>query len=156
MNKKAMAILALELLFCGTTLCQTGSRQFASQSKAEKIVAMLLADDGNAPIVSFTEKDVERLGDGSAVGLIEFIGDRKMNVSEDRISPQEMRRMLLIVRMSFEVPNIVEADENRTPKATLVLLKYLSSLPAAKTLQDDLRATSNTIERLKSESYPPK
>lgn len=156
MNVKIIVILAVELLFCGSTYCQATSEPFSTQSGAERVVATLLADNGKAPIVSFAEKRVARLGDGAAVGMILFIGDRKMTVSDEPLSPEEVRRMLLIVRMSFEVPKIIEADEDRSPKATLVLLKYLSSLSAAKTLQDDLHTTSNLVERLKGGPAPSK
>jgi hypothetical protein len=56
----------------------------------------------------------------------------KTTVSEDSTSPEELRRILIIIKMSFEVPTIIEANENRVPKATLVLLSYLGSLSAAR------------------------
>src|SRR5215471_7825873 len=105
---------------------------------AEQTVSTLLADDGHAPIVGFVETMVGRLGDGAAVGVIQYIGERKDSVSEDSVSPEEIRRILDILRMSFAAPQIIEAPQNRSPKATLVLLKYLSALPAARGAKADL------------------
>jgi hypothetical protein len=58
--------------------------------------------------------------------------------------------ILYIIRTSFAVPNIIDSEENRSPKATMVLLKYLSSLPAARAARDDLQKTIAFVEEKKS------
>ena len=126
-----------------------GTVQQPRQSEAERTVATLLADNGLAPLPGFVDTLVTRLGDGAAVGVIQYLGARKVNVSEDLTSPGEIRRILYIVKTAFSAPDIIEAEENRSPKATLVLLKYLGCLPAAATVKTDLESTTRFVEQLK-------
>lgn len=138
-------ITALLLVVFAQTVVTAQSHQ----SEAERTVATLLADNGLAPLPGFVDTLVTRLGDGAAVGVIQYLGARKANVSEDLTSPQEISRILYIIRTAFAAPKIIEADENRSPKATLVLLKYLSCLPAAAAVKTDLESTTSFIEQLK-------
>lgn len=131
------------------TVGQTANGAHPDRSEAEKTVSILLGDDGHAPIPGFVATLVNRLGDGAAVGIIQYLGERKTTVGEDITSPEELRRILTVIKMSFEVPAIIEAKENRMPKATLILLNYLGSLPAARAVKADLDNTNKFIEQLK-------
>jgi hypothetical protein len=155
---KTVLILAVASLCCGAGLAQSpqGASQASPCSNPEETVAVLLADNGRAPIPGFFQKRVVGLGDAAAVGIIQFLGDRKATVSKDSTSTEEIRRVLLIIQIAFEAPNAIQCSENRYPKATLVLLKYLSSLPTAGPVQDDLRGTAEMIEKLKATLKPSK
>src|ERR1700694_3973691 len=152
---KNAIILLLAVFFCVEGLGQTTSPK-GNQSEAERTVATLLADGGHSPTVGFLDTLVGRLGDGAAVGVIQYLGRRKSTVSEDSTSPDEIRRILYIVRTAFATPRIIEADENRSPNATLVLLKYLSGLSGAGAVKSDLESTINFVEQLKSDSKAPR
>lgn len=145
------SILVILLLFCVVSMGQTSSfsPQIADRSSPEQTVASLLADDGQAPIFGFLQTVVSQLGDDAAVGVIQYLGERKMTASADPASPQEIRRILEIVRMAFAVRVISHPDRTRVPNATLVLLKYLACLPAANAEKENLESTSRFVEDLK-------
>jgi hypothetical protein len=110
---------------------------------------MLLADTGRAPIPGFIETLVTRLGDGAAVGVIQYLGGRRVSVSDDAISREEVERILAIVRMAFAAPSVIQLEENRMPKATLILLRYLRLVSAPGSLREDIDSTSRFVEELK-------
>ena len=149
---KTTMVLALAVLSCKLSLSQITASHKEDQSEAERTVAPLLADGGHAPIVGFLETLVGRLGDDAAVGVIQYLGNRKSNVSEDSVSPDEIRRILYVVRTAFSTPGIIESGEKRSPKATLVLLKYLGCLPSARAVKRELDDTGAFVEQIKLES----
>jgi hypothetical protein len=141
-------ILLTVLLAAGACCAQAGSRPGSKRSDEERTVAALLADNGRAPIPGFLETLVARLGDGAAVGVIQYLGERKTSVSDDAISRDEVERSLAIVRMAFAAPNVIQLDENRVPKATLILLRYLNVVSDG-SVRDDVASTSRFVEELK-------
>jgi hypothetical protein len=146
-------IAATLLLLCAVGVAQTrGAQRDLYRSEEEKTVAILLADNGTAPVPGFLDTRVSQLGDDAAIGVIQYLGQRKTAVSSDSTSPQEIRRILEIIRMAFVLPNSkrVPADGKGIPKATMVLLQYLGCLPAAASVKDDIESTSRFIEELKS------
>lgn len=151
-------VLVMAVLCCIVAVGQTStdSQRDSHQSSAQQAVAILLADNGRAPIPGFLETRMSQLGDDAAVGVIQYLGERKTTTSKDFTSPQEIQRILRIIRMAFAVPNINHANGNRTPKATLVLLQYLTCLPAATAVKSDLENTSKFVEQLKSASATTK
>jgi hypothetical protein len=142
-------IVCICVVFYSTAIVGQTSGAQPDRSEAEKTVAILLGDDGHAPIPGFVATLVNRLGDGAAVGIIQYLGERKISVSEDSTSPEELRRILVVIKISFEVPSIIEAKENRTPKATLILLNYLDSLPAARAVKSELESANKFVEQSK-------
>jgi hypothetical protein len=134
----------------GMSQTAIGSPQTPRQPEAEQTIAILLADHGQAPIPGFIATLVSRMGDGAAVGMMQYLGDRKTTVAEDPTSPEEIRRMLEIIRMAFSTPTIIDSAENKVPKVTLILLNYLGSLPAAKAAKTDMKSTSDFVEQMKS------
>jgi hypothetical protein len=149
-------ILVIAFLWCSACVAQTQVEARQTQPDPEGTVAILLGDNGQAPIPGFVDTLVRRLGDGAAVGVIQYLGRRKTTVSRDPTSTEEIKRILLIIRMAFDTPNIIESMEDRSPKATLILLQYLSGLPAAGPVREDIRATGDMVEKLKATLQPPK
>lgn len=145
---KPTMVLALAVLSCKLSQSQITASQQADQSEAERTVAAVLADGGHPPILGFLETLVGRLGDDAAVGVIQYLGNRKSNVSEDSVSPDEIRRILYVVRTAFSTPRIIESGEKRSPKATLVLLKYLGCLPSARAVKRELDDTGAFVEQI--------
>jgi hypothetical protein len=150
---KILSVVAILLSSCGLILAQTstGSTPAPKRSDAEQIVAIVLADNASTPAygLSFIEKHLHRMGDQVALGVFQYLGARVNTVAEDSLSPLEMRMILYIVRKSFQYPELIQSEENRSPKATMVLLRYLGSLGAARAERDELERTTTFIEQIK-------
>jgi hypothetical protein len=146
-------IAAVALLWCVASAAQTSNspKQAAYRSEEEKTIAILLADNGTAPIFGFLQTGVSQLGDDAAVGVMQYLGERKTTVSADSTSPQEIRRILEIIRMAFVLPNSKRSldDGKGIPKATMVLLQYLRCLPRAASVKEELDTTTRFIEGVK-------
>ena len=157
---KILSILSMALLSYGISLAQnsTGSAPAPKRSDAQQLVALVLADNASSPAygVSSVQTSFNRMGDKAALAVFQYLGERKTVVAKDPTSPEELRMILLIIRMSFAVPNIIESEEHRSPKATMVLLSYLSSLSVANTVKDDLEKTIGFVERTKLAVTPAK
>lgn len=149
MRQLFVCLTALSLLaLCsfapqGTPGGTTGRHQY--EALAESKVAALLSLDHSANLDLSDERLIRQLGDGAAFGTIQYIGGRKGTGSDDEIGNEQLRRILSIIRVAFSAPAIIQPAENRRPKATLVLLKYLRCLPAADTLRGELDETERTI-----------
>lgn len=154
---KRICFLAIAALFSVTIFAQTNDPNVASQSDPDEIAAIVLAQNGHSPAygMSFIEKQLHSMGDAVAVGVIQYLGERKTTVSEDVVSPDEMKMILLIVRKSFEEPALIKPEKNRSPRATLVLLKYLGALPPANAVRDDLERTTRFAEHLRLSASAP-
>ena len=118
---------------------QMGFSQNESQDPyAEKLVSSFVTPSGTLIIYSMQEKAVHRLGDRAAVGLIRHMG------AQVPATPQELERILNVVKMAYAVPEAISSDDDREPKATSLLLSYLGSLPmsggAKKAEVEDTRA----------------
>ncbi len=157
---KTVSILSILLLSYGISLAQpqSGAPAAPKRSDAEQLVALVLDDNASSPAygVSSVVTGFNRMGDKAALGVFEYLGERKTTVAEESTSPEEVRMILYIIRTSFAAPNIIDSAENGSPKATMVLLKYLGSLPAARAVRDDLQKTIAFVEETKSAASAPK
>jgi hypothetical protein len=80
---------------------------------------------------SFVEKQLQRRGDAVSVALLKILDDR--DLKEDRT----VEAVLDLVRQAFSSPKLISLEEDKKPKVTMFLLKYLQrSISDAKTLQD--------------------
>ena len=113
-----MKRLILVVLFtCG----QLGICQQASQDPyVEKLVGSFVSPAGTPIILSMQEKALNKLGDRAALGLARHMG------AQVPASPQELGRILSVLRMAFAVPEAISSGGDREPKATSMLLSYLS------------------------------
>lgn len=148
---KRICFLTIAALSCVNIFAQTNDSNVARQSDPDEIVAIVLAQNGHSPAygLSFIEKQIHGMGDAVAVGVIQYLGGRKTTVSEDVVSPDEMKMILFIARKSFEAPALITLEKNRSPRATLVLLEYLGTLPAANAVRDDLERTTRLAEQIR-------
>jgi hypothetical protein len=77
------------------------------------------------------EKQLQRRGDAVSVALLKILDDR--DLKEDRT----VEAVLDLVRQAFSSPKLISLEEDKKPKVTMFLLKYLQrSISDAKTLQD--------------------
>ena len=113
-------LILAAILTCGRMgVCQQGSQDPYS----EKLVSSFVNPNGSPVILSMQEKAVNRLGDRAAIGLARHMG------AQAPATPQELDGILSVVRMAFAVPEAISSDADREPKATSMLLSYLSLLP---------------------------
>ncbi len=133
---KPLFILLIFLASGELGLCQGDSQN----PYAEKLVTALVAGRGTLVVYSMQEKALNRLGDGAAIGLIRHVGAQIPTTS------QEVQRMLSVIRMAFAAPEIIASDADREPKATVVLLSYLSFLPVSSSLKEQIKDTRTYVE----------
>jgi hypothetical protein len=130
--------ILITVLICG----QIGFSQNDSQDPyAEKLVSSFVAPSGTVIILSMHEKAVGRLGDRAAVGLIRHLG------AQGPATPQELERILNVIKMAFAVPEAISSDADRDPKATSLLLAYLSSLPMSGDSKTEVENTRAYVAR---------
>jgi hypothetical protein len=75
----------------------------------------------------FGEKQVNRLGDRVSIALIKILNE------EDLRNPEEVRKILPLIRAAFVAPQIITVPEDKKPAVTLLLLNYLET-----TVQDGI------------------
>src|SRR6267154_662799 len=68
-----------------------------------------------------TDKQLSRIGDAAAVIVTKVLG-------ESNLAPQDIENILIVIHLSFSAPHLVEAPEDRNPRATLFLLRSLNSV----------------------------
>ena len=94
-----------------------------------------------APLISMQEKVINRLGDAAAIGLIRHAGVQAPS------TPGEIEGILFVVRMAFGAPDIISTGADREPKATLVLLSWLTTLPVSDKLKGRIEETRAYVLR---------
>jgi hypothetical protein len=135
--KLSHTVLTAMLMYCATACCQVGAD--SKDLYAESTVAPVLRDSGNNVLTSSTEKAINRLGDRAAVGIMRRIG------GESPTKPEEVRRILSVIKLAFAVPDIITYDGDRAPRATSFLLDSLSRLPASAGLQDEIQNVRRSL-----------
>lgn len=88
-------------------------------SESIRLVRQSVKNPGLALGASFTEKLINRQGDGAAIALL------KIYDAEGLQNPENVRNYLPIIRAAFDAPAIVSVPENKKPEVTLFLLSYL-------------------------------
>jgi hypothetical protein len=111
----------------------------ADDPYAEEIIRSALSTPGVT--LSFTEKRLNTLGDRAAVGVIRVVGDESLD------TPEKVSEVLLIIRIAFGAPRLIACDFDKTPKATLFLLKHVEILPASRDLIGAINETRSSILR---------
>ena len=79
---------------------------------AERVVSIVLSRASEQMYTSWDAKELNKLGDASAVALTKLLGNREL-------APAEINQVLLIIRLSFNAPRMIEADSDVQPRTTL-------------------------------------
>jgi hypothetical protein len=137
MKRMKHLVLAMLLASGQLAFCQ-GETQ---DSYAEKLVASIVTAPPHTPILTMQQKAVGRLGDRAAVGLIRHIG------AQVPATPQELERILNVIKMAYAVPEAISSDADREPKATSLLLSYLRSLPMSENSKAEVENTRAYVVR---------
>ena len=69
----------------------------------------------------FGEKQLNRLGDRVSIALVKILKEEELK------NPQEIRKILPLIRGAFVAPQIITVPEDKKPAVTLLLLNYLEA-----------------------------
>src|SRR6266849_2441933 len=106
---------------------------------AERTIRTAMALNGVS--VSFTEKEINRLGDRAAIGIMRMVADQPLT------QPGQVKIVLSILQDAFRVPGIITVDADRQPKATLFLLASLQNLSISRDLTAEIGQTKAFVSR---------
>ena len=136
MRNYLISVFAIQtaLLFC---YAQEQKRDIADVYSLQVVRARLRLPAGIS--LSVLEKQLNRLGDGTAVALLKVLDQAELK------DPEKIKRLLPLVRESFEAPQIIVVEEDRKPKVTLFFLRYL---------RDEVEATDVRNEISKVIEFP--
>lgn len=135
---KALCLLFLLLTLSQIVVSQIpGDLSDQNDLYAEHVVRNALLANGVS--FSFTEKEINKLGDRAAIGLIRIIGQ------EPLANPDQITSMLGILQTAFSAPNIIVSDADRYPRATLFLLTCLKGMPSSRTLAAEIEQVKRFV-----------
>jgi hypothetical protein len=84
--------------------------------------------------------ELNKLGDASAVALTKLLGGKEL-------TSDEITQVVLIIRLSFNAPRMIEADSDVRPRTTLFVLKYLDNLPVSSALKQKIAEARAEVEK---------
>jgi hypothetical protein len=88
------------------------------RTDADLVVRQALTQAYQQTYTSTTQKQLQRLGDASAVALTKIVGEKGLD--EHDVEP-----ILLLLELSYNDLRFVENDSDRRPRTTLFVLNYL-------------------------------
>jgi hypothetical protein len=100
--------------------------------------------EGGFGYSGWDEKELVRYGDASAVAVSKQIAGKDLG-------RDEIRQILLIIRISFEAPLQVKIKSDRHPRAATVLVANLERMPAASGLAEEFAGTKQFLKRVSTE-----
>ena len=137
-----MRTLFLTLLLAANAT-HARSQSTAGEPNAESVVTTVLSRAPDQMYTSWDAKQLNKLGDSSAVALTKVLGERS------HLSEEEATQVLLILRLSFNEPRMIKADADLQPRTALFVLNYLDDLPLSSELKQKIAAARAEIEQAK-------
>ncbi len=117
MTLRIMTVIRYGLLLLSATFAQSEERD--ADAYSIRLVKEAVKNPGFALGLSFTEKEINRLGDRVSIALL------KIYDVDGLRSPHNIKNYLRIVRAAFVAPRIVQIVEDRKPQVTMFVLTYL-------------------------------
>ncbi len=118
-----------------------------TQDDTEQAVRRALEVASKGYYTGSSEKDLEKLGDASAVALIRIYRDRDLSAAE-------IQSALLIVDLSFSAPGLVAVESDRKARAAMLLLKYLECETSDARLKQKILETKRSIGDARRALHP--
>jgi len=137
---KILGAFALILSMCVPAVCQSLNDRYPTEA-----VKRILTSP-NAFASGYNEKIVNRLGDGAAIAII------KIFTAKELVKPENVNQILSIVREAFERPEIVPVEEDRNPRVTNLLLRYLENQTTDSKLKTSIHKTEEFVENRTGEA----
>jgi hypothetical protein len=94
------------------------------------------------------EKILNRAGDMAALAVMRSLS------MEDLNSPEKQRQTLLILKLAFDAPQLIAANSDRRPTASMLLLSHLSKTNYGREYVAEIENTRNEIEHNTSTGKP--
>jgi hypothetical protein len=116
------------------------SQPTPAQRNAEGVVKIVLSRASEQMYTSSDATELNKLGDASAVALTKLLGGKELTTDE-------IAQVVLIIRLSFNAPRIIEADSDVQPRTTLFVLKYLDNLPVSSALKQKIAEARVEVEQ---------
>ncbi len=111
MTLRIMTVIRYGLLLLSATFAQSEERD--ADAYSIRLVKEAVKNPGFALGLSFTEKEINRLGDRVSIALL------KIYDVDGLRSPHNIKNYLRIVRAAFVAPRIVQIVEDRKPQVTM-------------------------------------
>lgn len=135
------------ILIC--CLLSTASFAFAQNKTEEpngdaysiRLIQKAVENPNFALGVSFTEKHINRLGDGISVALL------KIYDTDELKKPQNIENYLPLIEAAFVAPRIITITEDKKPKVTMFLLKFLQKEVTDSGLKAKISNTIQYVEK---------
>jgi len=117
----ATLLLSIVAIEPQTSSAQQLARDEQRDTYELQVVRNALRDPAMALGASFTEKQINRLGDKLAIALIKIYSEQEL------VEPSNVRRYLPLIRAAFVAPRIVSDPADRKPAITMMLLRQLEA-----------------------------
>ncbi len=140
-------IMRILILFC--CLFLTASFAFAQSKTKEsnedvysvEFIRNAVKNPNLALGVSFTEKRINRLGDGISIALLKIYDANELE------NPQNIKNYLPLIEAAFVAPRIITIAEDKNPKITMFLLKFLQKEVTDTEIRTKISDTIKYIEK---------
>jgi hypothetical protein len=103
--------------------------------------ALAMRSEGRTVIISVTQKQLARLGDGVSVAMLKILDQHELR------DAQKVRDILPIIRDSFAEPQFIAVEADRKPKVTVFLLNYLLHNVSDTQVQQEIKETIEFVEK---------
>ncbi|HEY2168275.1 MAG TPA: hypothetical protein VGJ30_01515 [Candidatus Angelobacter sp.] len=141
---RALKILIVAIFAMPAVACAV---QADNNYSIEEVKALLSQPPGFSS--SFSEKQAGRLGDRVSIALM------KIYQEDELIKPDNVKRYLPVIGDAFRNPSLISA-EDRTPRVTIVLLKFLMAQVHDRRLKDAIAQTERAIRDKTAPANPIK
>ena len=91
------------------------------------------------PLISITGKRLARLGDRASIALLRLWDQEKLDSRVEDVLP--------LIRIAFTDPQLISVADDKKPKVTLFLLRYLRGKTTDPKVQSDIQQTLEFVER---------
>jgi hypothetical protein len=138
---RRVGIIVLVLIACATTcVAQENNLENQDPYSIQLVSRFLQMPPGLAMGVSFTEKQIARLGDRLSIALLKIYSEKELK------DPQNIKLYLPMIKGAFLGSTMIQISEDRKPRVTLFLLKYLRNEIKDKELIKEVSETIQTLE----------
>jgi hypothetical protein len=130
----SIAVALLLAISISNLYCQS-----PDELPAERVVSIVLSRASKQEYTAWDAKQLGKLGDAAAVAVTKLLGDRELTADE-------ISQVVVILRLSFSRPELIAVKSDAQPRATLLVLRYLGTLPQSSGLKKGISDARTEIE----------
>lgn len=102
-------------------------------------VRAALREQSTGVFNSWTQKYLDRLGDGASIAILKGLSEREL------LDPQTLKSLLPIIHDAFSEPQFISLDLNKQPQITILLLNHLLSRAANPAERQEIQRTIDYV-----------